>query len=157
MGLNVATYYIIAKADADNAVVESNETNNTSARAIAIGPDLTLSSVSIPFTITAGAAVSITDTVLNQGGDAAGPSTTRYYLSTNVFFDSSDTLLSGGRAVPALGPGISSTGSASITIPVATAPGIYYVVVVADGDHVVAESQEGNNIAVRAVQVVAAP
>jgi hypothetical protein len=56
-----------------------------------------------------------------------------------------------------LAPGASSSGSTPITIPVNTAPGIYFLGGVADGDHVVVESQENNNTAVRAIQVVAAP
>jgi subtilase family serine protease len=36
-------------------------------------------------------------------------------------------------------------------------PGTYFLVGVADGDHVVVESQENNNTAIRAIQVLAAP
>ena len=55
--LTTGNYYVIAKADADNAVVESQEANNTFARSIAVGPDLTTASLSVTFTIAAGSTV----------------------------------------------------------------------------------------------------
>jgi subtilase family serine protease len=148
-------YYIIAKADADNAVVETQETNNTMAKALTIGPDLIVSSIALPFGIAAGATVSVTDVVQNAGGDAVGPSTTRFYLSTNLDLDAGDLLLNGSRAVPALAAGASSSGTTSITIPATTVPGrYYYVIAVADADGVVAEGQENNNTLLRAIFVV---
>jgi len=42
------TYYIIARADAGNAVAETAETNNTRASSVAIGPDLAVSAMSVP-------------------------------------------------------------------------------------------------------------
>jgi hypothetical protein len=47
----------------------------------------------------------VTDTVQNQGGAAAGASTTRYYLSLDATKDGSDKLLTGTRSVPALAEG----------------------------------------------------
>jgi len=153
LNLGVATYYVIAVADADGVAAESVETNNTIARAIAIGPDLAVTSLSLPFSIRAGSAVAVADTVRNAGGDAAAASTTRFYLSTDVFLDAGDAQLPAGRAVPALAAGASSAGTTTVTIPAGTAPGFYYVIAVADGDHVVTESQENNNSAVRAIQI----
>ena len=78
------TWYLIAKADAEARVSETVETNNTVARSIKIGADLTVSAVSAPTVAGAGQSVTITDTTKNQGGGTAGPSTTRYYLSADT-------------------------------------------------------------------------
>jgi subtilase family serine protease len=153
---NVGAYYVIAKADADSAVMETQEANNTAARALTIGPDLIVSSVALPFGIAAGATVMITDTVQNSGGDPAGASTMKFYLSTNLDLDAGDVLLAGSHAVPALAAGASSSGSTAITIPAGTVPGrYYYVIAVADADGAVAEGQENNNTLLRAIFVVA--
>ena len=158
-GTASGTFYIIARADSGNAVGETNETNNTRSKAISIGPDLTFSSLSLsPATVAAGANIVVTDTVTNQGGAVAPPSTTRFYLSTNVTLDAGDVVLGPGRSIPQLAVGASSSGSTTVTIPAATFPATYYVIAQADGDGVVAESVENNNVsAIRSIQVIAGP
>ncbi len=151
-GLAVGTYYVIARADADNATVESSETNNTTARAIAVGPDLVVSALQVPSTVAPGSVISVSDTIKNQGGGASGASTTRFYLSTNASFDVSDTLLDGARSVGPLASGASSTGSTSVTIPASLAVGTYYLFAKADADNAVAETSETNNTMLRATQ-----
>jgi subtilase family serine protease len=47
--------------------------------------------------------------------------------------------------VAALAPGATDAGSASVTIPAATAAGTYYLFAKADGDDAVAETSEANN------------
>jgi subtilase family serine protease len=73
-------------------------------------------------------------------------------LSANAAYDAGDILL-GSRAVGALGPGATDTGSLAITIPAGTATGTYYVIARADDGGVVAEVSEGNNTASRAINV----
>jgi subtilisin family serine protease len=155
--LDVGSYYVIAKSDGDNSVDESQETNNTLARSIAVGPDFTISSVSVTFDVAAGSTVPVTDVVLNQGGEAAGGTTTRFFLSANVLFDANDLPLDGSRVVPALAAGASSTGSTPVTIPASTAPGYYYVIALSDADGVVTEASESNNAGARTIRVAAAP
>src|SRR5262249_1048172 len=110
------SYYLFAKADGDNTVPETQESNNTSARMIQIGADLGISSITVPAKGGAGLSLTIGDTTTNQGAAATPPTQTRYYLSTNVLLDSGDTLLSPARDVPALMPGQSSTGSVTVTL-----------------------------------------
>ena len=153
--VTTGSYFLIAKADADGVLVETQEGNNTTARSVAIGPDLSISMMTVPYTVTAGSAVSVTDTVLNQGAGAAGASTTRFYLSSNITLDAADVELNGSRSVPALAAAGSSAGTTQVTIPAGTTPGTYYFFVKADGDGAVVESQEGNNASWRVVQVSA--
>jgi subtilisin family serine protease len=154
-GTAAGTFYLIAKADAGSVVNETVEANNTRSRSITIGPDLTISTFTLSASsVAAGAAVTLTDTVANQGADVAGPSTTRFYLSTNTVLDASDVLLSPGRDVVQLAGGASSLGSTSVTIPSTTAPGTYFLIAKTDADGVVAESAETNNVsAYRSIQV----
>jgi subtilisin family serine protease/subtilase family serine protease len=144
-GTATGAYYVVARADADDAVKETTETNNTAARQVKIGPDLVVSSFVAPTTAGAGSSIVVTDSVKNQGSGAAGASATRFYLSLNYLLDASDALLAVGRDVPALAPGATSSGSATLTVPADTAAGTYYLFAKADGDAQVAETQETNN------------
>jgi subtilase family serine protease len=149
-------YYVIAKADADEAVAETQEGNNSTPRSITIGPDLTVSSISVISPAAAGSTVTVSDVVANQGAAGAGPSTTRFYLSTNYSLDASDLLLDGSRSVPAVAAGASNSGSSSLTIPPDTAPGMYVLIAKADADGGVPEGQESNNTRWREIRVTAA-
>ncbi len=156
-GVATGSYFLIAKADADSAVVETQESNNTRTRSVAIGPDLSVSTMTVASTLTAGSTVSVTETVLNQGAGASGPSTTRFYLSINGTLDAADAVLGGSRSVAALIAGASSGGATLVAIPAGTAPGTYFFFAKADADSTVAESLESNNVKSRVVRVVAAP
>jgi subtilase family serine protease len=90
----------------------------------------------------------------NQGGAAAGPSATAYYLSPDVVLGAGDVLL-GGRVVPALAAGTSDAGTLTLTVAASTAPGTYYVIGRADAADEVVEAMETNNTYVRAIQVTA--
>jgi subtilase family serine protease len=88
---------------------ESQEGNNTRARYLVIGADLFVSSFTVPATANPGATMLVTDTVMNQGGDAAAASTIRFYWSANSTLDTGDVLLA-SRAIPALEPAASASG-----------------------------------------------
>ena len=104
-GTAVGTWYVIAKADADSVLPETNEANNTASDAILIGPDLFVSTVSAPAASGAGLGISVTDTTKNQTGvGPAAPSTTRIYLSANPTWEAGDIAL-GSRSVPTLAAG----------------------------------------------------
>ena len=158
--LNTATgnYYIIARADADGQVPESNESNNTKATAIHIGPpDLIVSSLSV--SATSGAdlttTLTVTDITLDQSGTGpAAPTITRFYLSTDATLGAGDVAL-GFRNVPALSPGSSSPGSTSMPVPSGTAPGTYYVIAKANADSSTPETNVTNNT--RSITIVIGP
>lgn len=109
-------------------------------------PDLRVSAVSPPpAAAIPGTSFSVTDTTENAGGGNASASTTRFYLSGDASKGGADTLMSGSRSVPALGPGATSTGTITITIPSSTALGSYFLLACADDAGIVGESDEGNN------------
>jgi subtilisin family serine protease/uncharacterized membrane protein len=146
-------YYLIAKADAGNAIVETQEANNILARAIAIGGDLALSAFTAPAKGGAGRSILLSETTINQGAGPVAGSTTRFYLSANALLDGSDTVLNGARSVPPLAPGATSAGSTSVTLPAGTATGTYYLIAKADGDNAIPESLESNNTELRSLQI----
>jgi subtilase family serine protease len=151
-GTATGAYYLIARADGDDAVSEVYENNNNASRSLRVGPDLTVSSLAAPTTAGAGAAISISDTTRNAGGGTAEATTTRFYLSANSSWDAGDALL-GARAVAALAPLATSTGSTSATIPAGTASGTYWIIARADADGTLAETRETNNQLTRTIQV----
>jgi subtilase family serine protease len=151
-GLATGTYYVFAKADGGNAIVEVSEANNTASRSIRLGPDLAVSAFTSPASVAAGATFTVSDTTRNQGGGSAPSSTTRYYLSANNVLDTSDVAL-GARAVAALGPGVSDAGSVTLAIPPGTAARYYYLFARADADDGIVETQEGNNTYAVVIQV----
>lgn len=146
------SYFVLALADADIAVVETLESNNQLARSIQIGGDLRISTLTVPATGAPGSSILVSDTTANQGSGPVGASVTRYYFSSDGQLDAQDQLL-GGRAVPALGPGAAHSGSASVVLPTNLTTGTYYVIARADADESVIETQEGNNLASRAMQI----
>jgi subtilase family serine protease len=152
-GTAVGNWYIIAKADGEGIVTETSETNNTYAKLILIGPDLDITALSAPAAAGAGQSIAITDTTKNQGGEAAGPSRTLFFLSTDTNLDASDILL-GSRGVPALAAGASSSGSTAVMIPEGTAVGNWYIIAKADGEGIVTETSEANNAYSRSFKVI---
>jgi subtilase family serine protease len=109
-------------------------------------PDLMVTAVSNPpATAAPGHSFDVTDTVENRGAAAAGPSTTRYYFSFDPVRTLGDKLLTGSRGVPGLAPREASTGTVSVTIPLNTLAGIFFLLACADDRSVVTESHEMNN------------
>jgi subtilase family serine protease len=153
-GTAPGSYHLLIRADAQGVVGESLETNNVTVRAVQVGPDLVVSALGAPTAVAAGTSFTVTDTTRNQGGGPAGASTTTFYLSANSAIDPSDAVL-GSRVVPVLDGGMSDTGTTTLSVPAGTQPGTYYLFSRADSDGAVAESQEANNLAVRAIQVTA--
>ncbi len=153
-GTAPGSYFLIANADADGSVPESNENNNVRTKALTIlAPDLTVTALSAPTVSGANRTISITETTRNATGvSAAPPSTTSYYLSTDAVWDAGDILF-GSRDVPALTAGaIQSTLTASYTLPT-VAGGNYVIIAKADGPLAIAESNEANNTRVLAIKI----
>jgi subtilase family serine protease len=152
-GTSTGTYFVIAKADTNNDVVESVESNNvSSAVVVRVGPDLTVSALSVPASAAAGSAIAVTAATKNAGGGAAPGSMTFFYLSTNLTLESTDVLV-GSRAVGPLDAGASDSGTAMVTIPAGTAAATYFLIAAADGPNTLAETIETNNTRAAAVKI----
>ncbi len=150
--LQPGLWYLMANADDGGQVGETYETNNIRYRTILVGPDLTISSVSAPTSAAPGASISVSDTVRNMGAGDAGASVTRFYLSSNVLFDSGDVLLAGSRDVPSIATGATHSGTTSVTLP-AGVSGTYFILAVTDATNAVAEASETNNSGFRGITI----
>jgi subtilase family serine protease len=149
------SYYVISKADATSVITEAQETNNTGRSAtVRIGPDLIVTAFTGTTTVTAGASLTVNDTVSNSGGAVAATTTTHFYLSTNALLDAADTLI-GSRVVAELGPGMTETIATPLPFSASLPPATYYLFVKADGPGALVETNETNNTRVYAVRVIA--
>src|SRR5262245_13996350 len=92
-----------------------------------------------------GRTFSVTDTVENLGPGPSVSSIVRYYLALHAVRGPGDILLTGARAVPALAPEASHSGTAIVTIPATTPLNTYFLLACADDLAAVAETEEGNN------------
>lgn len=139
------SYYILAEADANNTIDESSESNNTADDSIQIGQaDLLVTSVNGTDTTYPGQPMTINNTVENQGNLAAANLSVGFYLSADSTYDTGDVSL-GSRTVSSLAAGSANTASTIVTLDSQTASGSYYIIVVADPNNAVDESDEGNN------------
>ena len=149
--LATGVYYLIATADADDVLFESQEGNNTRARQILVGPDLTVT-LTVPSVVTPGVSIVAGHTVHNQGAASAPASSLRFYWSANSALDAGDTVLASGN-VGALAPGGSHAGQTTLVIPSGAVMGTYYVIAEADSSNGIQEARETNNTASRVVRI----
>ena len=146
-------FYILAKANGDGMVTETDVSNNTMySGLVKIGADLVLDFFSAPEDAGPGATISVTDTVLGAGYSAAGPSTLKFFFSTDTVLDAADVLL-GTRSVPGLAPGARNSGSTDLTLPLGLSAGTYYIIAQADAADVIPEVNEGDNQRVKAIVI----
>jgi subtilase family serine protease len=141
------TYYLGVIADYTNKVQESDETNNALAgnQIAIVGPDLTMTFVSGPASGSPGMTITVSNTVSAAAtGGNAGNFDIGIYLSTDTVITTADTLI-GYRYVGSLSAGALSASDTTVTIPTSTAPGDYYLGVIADYSNSAGESDETNN------------
>ena len=151
---NLATgvHYLLAKADADDVIFESQENNNVYLRTLSVGPDLVVSTLTVPSIAGSGTTISADYVVRNQGAAQAAASTVRFFWSTNWSLDAADTPLAQVNLGP-IAAGVNAAGQASLTIPGGLGTGTYYIIAEADSFKAVTESSEGNNTAAGTVRV----
>ncbi|SFQ65926.1 CARDB domain-containing protein [Hymenobacter arizonensis] len=156
VGTAPGSYYVLFVADPQDAVVETNETNNVRSLFLTVQAptmDLSIQSVYLsPVSVAAGGATAASCYLYNQGNATATPATVGYYLSTNAVLDASDVLL--GSTNGSLSGGNSSSRYINLTVPAGTAIGSYYVLFVADYLNQVVETNENNNLSFATLQVV---
>ncbi|MBI5563066.1 MAG: hypothetical protein HY894_09500 [Deltaproteobacteria bacterium] len=149
-------YYVGAVADATNANLETDETNNVtvSGSAITLSRNIDLAVlVTAPVSAGAGSVASVDYTVTNQGTTGANVSKADIYLSTDTAIDATDVYL-GQVSCGLLAPGGTCSGAANVTIPANTNQGQYYIGVIADSTNTNTEANETNNAAASAAMTV---
>jgi len=152
------TYHVCALADSLSQVTESDETNNTlcSAGTITLPQaDLIITAVSTTTTLVApGQPLSVSNTVMNSGGLAAGSFRIGFYLSINADGSTQDVTTTNIRGLSGLAAGATSSASTTVTIPANTLSGTYYICAMADSLNQVAESSETNNVGCTAISTL---
>jgi len=140
------TYYLILRADGSNRLYESNEANNDSAVTIILTtPDLTPTPLTAPASGVAEQQIEVSWTVENQGTGEAQPYWyDRLYFSTNDLWDDQDTQLGSFRWNHTVAAGASYTQTQTVRLPEVPA-GTYYLILRADSDNRLYESNEANN------------
>ena len=116
-------YRIVAKADGPSQLVETSESNNTRAVIVRIGPDLTVTTLSVPANIAAGVPFTASYTLSNAGGSVGGASNTRFYLSTDLTVDPADTPLQ-AQTVSPIDPGVPVALTFNLAAPSNTVGGL---------------------------------
>ena len=144
-------YHVIAFADYNYNVIESDETNNVLASSATIkvttDVDFTVTSISsFSNTIDAGGTLVFSTAVLNSGDSMAAPGhEVGLYLSSDTTIDSNDIKV-GSWSVPWYLPSGEEQGdNVLVTIPAGTAGGEYYIGAIADDGNAVTETDETNN------------
>ncbi len=145
------TYFVLVQADVNNALFESNETNNLqSSGPISLTlpplPDLEVASLVAPFSSQAGQPLELVWTVTNLGSASA----------TGVWSEtvSTSNALRGVEAVAlftftnALNGGDFIVRTQSVVLPATGQAGEVWFVVEVDSQHEVFEANESNNVAV---------
>ncbi|MCE3258751.1 MAG: hypothetical protein K0S12_392 [Bacteroidetes bacterium] len=156
-GTAAGNYYVVAYADPNNAIAESNEANNYKANALSvIVQNVTDAAISSPVSSTSsampGGTLTAGFTVHNLGNSTIPSLSTGYYLSTDTVWNSSDVLLT-TQSFASLPAGGTGTGSKTVTIPGGTTSGSYYLLFVADNSSSLTEANENNNVKFKALSV----
>jgi hypothetical protein len=99
-----------------------------------------------------GEAIRVSFTILNEGLAAAPRATHAVVLSSDNVIDASDQLLT-LVDTPSVPAGGSSNVSVTVTIPGGTPAGTRFIIVIADVENAVMESNEGNNTAAAMITV----
>jgi subtilase family serine protease len=148
-------YWVYALANAVNPIEEgglSPQGNNVQGTGtpILVGPDLTLTALTVPVSATPNLTIPIVSTVKNRGGQATNGSVVRLFLSQSGVLDGSEIPL-GVTSTAALSPGGSFTATTRVTIPGNTSGGAKFVLAQADSG--VPEADETNNISLKSVNI----
>ncbi|WP_198648553.1 CARDB domain-containing protein, partial [Cyanothece sp. BG0011] len=149
--VNPGDYYLIFRADGNNAQGETNDNNNDLAIAITIGaPDLMVSAATAPESGALGETVSLSWTVENQSTteEAPGDWFDYVYWSSDDTYDFSDTFITSISAASQtpIEPGGSYTQTQDITLPTQTNfIGDGYLIFRTDGNNAQIETDETNN------------
>lgn len=118
------------------------------------GVDLTTHGLAVTTpAVTRGEDLRLVWTTVNGCTDDAPPFTVRAWLSLDPARGDDDVELATFPLAEGLAAGAEVTFDRKVRVPASTSPGEYYVIVAADGDDAVAETNEANNAEFAVVQV----
>lgn len=130
----------------ENPAGESDPGNTVSVQVLEQKPDLLISEASAnQSNLDAGSDLQLNLAVSNEGGLASPVTSLEVYISGQAAIDGNSILLD-ETVVSGLNPGVIQTYDPLVTIPDDLPTGNYHILVRVDGDHLVDESNENNNI-----------
>lgn len=154
--LTPGTYFIISLVDAENELYEIDENNNVGCSEFQVFSssstyqDVTLSNPYVAVTEANAGDLIYISVFQNYTGyqtqsEIGGSVRVQYYLSTDCLLSLDDVYLEDDPST------IGSTDSSDfefkeVTIPSGTSAGMYYILFFADGENIVAETDEDNNV-----------
>ncbi len=151
-GTNTGSWYILIIADADDDVDEgaSGESNNIDAESISVDvcapADIVLTYIGVPpFSGNIDTYIPVSFDCTNNGSSTSPAARMGFYVSTDNIFDASDVYID-DEHFSSLSPGETDHESAGFRIPECFACGNYYVIMVADYQNIVSESDKTNNV-----------
>ncbi len=150
--------YVIARVDPGDVVDEYDELNNDRVAAISIGGqiDLVAASLNAPATVYDGQSIDVGYRVNNTGDSVATNVDVRFYLGVGPTVNAGDRLLS-QVVVPVVPAGGNHMATQSMVARTNSPVGTQLILgVIVDGDGVVPETNEGNNVTGTSVSVVGA-
>ncbi len=151
------TYWVYAQTNAVSPVPEAGspeQTNNLQRTLIPIvvGPDLTLTTLTVPAAASPNLTIPVTSTVKNLGGQGTNGSVVRFFLSPTGVLDGSQIPI-GVTSTATLAPGASFTTTSRVTIPGNTTPGGRFLLAQADGLGI-AEANGTNNVLFKSLNIL---
>ncbi len=162
VGLSDGDKYIGIIVDYNDAVDESNESNNTAWDAIAIDSTSSIDLVADSITPQAGSVVAGSSVNVNwfghadagNSGDVSGNFSVGFYLSNDATVTTADTLLDRATVTGPTTPGESfGANGQSLLIPGGTTAGTRYLGMIVDDTGSVAETNETNNMCASTITV----
>ena len=147
--VNSGFYYLYVVADADDAVFEYlNKDNNLlqSSLISVTSPDLQITEMTAPEQITSGYPINLSYTLINNGDGAISNRsiTDKIYISNTESLNGATQIAQTWHNVN-LPVGQSMTVTCNATAPTGLTDGTFHLIVVADGNNEIHESNEGNN------------
>lgn len=150
-------YVVLAVADHNGQIEETNETNNVMAFRIQVNTaqtDLTIAALYSPDFSVAGNYLYVSGYEYNEGNTANyNGHYINYYLSADSILDNGDTYLN-GEYIYSIGSGEYRSFGANIGLPSNLSSGKYYILVVADAGNSIQETNEANNVSSRVLTIV---
>ncbi len=144
-GTALGRYYVLVRANDTSGFAEGTTANNVGASAttILLGPDLTVTAASTATGVSPGGNASVTYTIKNQGGQAAGAFDVGFALVPQP--SGTNRPIGPSRNVASLAVGAMTAYTNVLSIPQDTPPGAYKIQVTIDAGVAVSEADESNN------------
>jgi len=165
--LTPGNYHVGVMVDDLQQVLEVSENDNVASAAVLVqvlpAPDTDIVAASLSFapsSVQVGAALTIDESVRNEGSLAAGAFQVAVYLSQDATIDPLVDVLLGSRALTSLAGGATSaSGSVALPVPTNLQAGDWFVGLVADPNGALLDPNRSNNtfIAPQRVQLVVPP